>query len=456
MRFEQYGDTNFHPIAIFFMACMLVLAFWPKRSTSVLAVLSVCVLMPADQRVVILGLDFSMLRLMMIVVWSRMLLRREQRGFRLGKLDWFVLLWVFSGSFFHVLREGPSSIVYCLGLSFDLLTAYLAIRVLVRTSAEVFIMWRSVAWIAVALAPLLIYEAITRYNVFGVFDYAGFDLAVIRDGEVRAKGPFNHPILAGTFGAAIVPVFVGIFFGSRKRRALFAVASLGATSIVVTSGSSGPLIAWAFGAFGWVIWRFRTHTRKIIWTAICMAAVLHLVREKPVWHLIARLSSIVGGTGYHRFRLIDAFISHFGDWALMGTETTAHWGWWLGDVTNQYVAEGVRGGLIALVFFVLVLTTSFIQLRQAREAYERIEGPKSLRALLAWGTSVSLAVHCTSFMSVAYYGQILPFFAFFIATVPALARFRRPQAVPAPATTTTRPIAQTRVGVKSGRPQVLS
>jgi hypothetical protein len=180
-----------------------------------------------------------------------------------------------------------------------------------------------------------------------------------------------------------------------------------------------------------------------------MAVVIHFVREKPVWHLIARLSSVTGGTGYHRYKLIDAFVRRFDEWALFGTGNTAHWGWGLQDTTNQYVAEGVRAGLATLVLFIILLRFSFVQLRLARNAFERLEGSKSLGALLAWGSSVSLAVHCVSFISVSYFGQMVPFFVMFVATVPAFSRFKRPKrvkslAAPRSASTPT-PIPETRV-----------
>ena len=68
---------------------------------------------------------------------------------------------------------------------------------------------------------------------------------------------------------------------------------------------------------------------------VFLAVVIHFIREKPVWHLILRLSVITGGTGYHRYQLIDAFINNFSEWALAGTDGTAHWGWGLQDTTNQ-------------------------------------------------------------------------------------------------------------------------
>jgi hypothetical protein len=121
------------------------------------------------------------------------------------------------------------------------------------------------------------------------------------------------------------------------------------------------------------------------------------------------------------------------EWALIGTGNTAHWGWGLQDTTNQYVAEGVRGGLATLVLFIVVLRLSFVQLRLARKVFEHLKGPTSLWALLAWGSSVSLAVHCVSFISVSYFGQTVQFFVIFVATVPACSRFRRPKRVKSPA-----------------------
>jgi hypothetical protein len=433
IEFGQFGTTNFHPVAFGFMACMTALALAPRRSGAILAVLSVCVFMPQEQRIVIGGLDFSMLRLIMIVAWLRVFVRGEYRGFSFGKLDRFVLLWVLSASFFYVLRVGPSGIVYRLGASFDALTAFFLIRVLVRTRVHVFLLWRQLAWIVLLLSPFIIYEAVAQHNMFGIFGYHGFDIVDVREEKVRATGPFAHPILLGTFGSVVMPVFIAMFLGRKQERKLFGAACVGATILTVTSGSGGPVVAWGFGVLGWGMWRIRGHMRVVLWTGLCVGVVIHFIREKPIWHLIGRLSSVVGGTGYHRYRLIDSFITRFNEWALMGTDQTAHWGWGLQDTTNQYVAEGIGGGLVTLVLFIVVLRISFVQLRLARRVFEHLEGPKSPWALLAWGSSVSLAVHCVSFISVSYFGQMAQFLVFFVATVPAFARFKRAGRVESPA-----------------------
>jgi hypothetical protein len=314
-----------------------------------------------------------------------------------------------------------------LGYTLDALGSYFAIRLLVRTPQQVLGVWKQLAWIVLILSPFMLYEWITRQNAFGILTYDGFEIAVVRNGKVRAAGPLSHPILTGTFGAIL------IFRGANKHRRLMGAACIAATMVTFSSGSSGPLMAWVAGFFGWGMWRFRRHMRTILWSLFAMGVVIHVVREKPIWHLILRLSALTGGTGYHRYELIDAFVNRFSEWALLGTDSTAHWGWGLQDTTNQYVVEGVNGGLLTLVLFILVLRTSFVQLKRARLVFERFQGPKSLWAQLAWGSSVSLMVHCVSFVSVSYFGQILQFFFFFIATIPAMSRYKRRKRAKTPA-----------------------
>ena len=446
IEFAQFGATNVHPLAVGFLACASALVFSRKRSAATLAILAVCVFMPADQRIVIGGLDFSMLRLVAIVALIRIFIRGEYRGLSFGKVDLYFVLFVFSASFFHVLRVGPSGIVFRLGTSFDALTAFFLIRVFVRSRVDVLILWRQVAWIVLVLSPFMIYEAVTEHNAFGMFRYGGWDQAIIRDGRVRATGPFSHPILAGTFGGTVTPVFMAIFFGRKKERRLFGAAGVGATIVTLTAASSGAVVAWGIGLLGWGMWRIRGHMRSILWTGVGMAVVIHFVREKPVWHLISRLSALIGGAGNHRYRLIDAFLRRFNEWALVGTDDTASWGWGMQDTTSYYVSVGKGGGLVTLLLFIMVLRTSFVQLRLSRIAAERLQGPRGLWALLAWGCSVSLAAHCVSFISVKYFGQMQILFFFFVATIPALTRFKRPKRVKAPAArlSTSTPIADGR------------
>ena len=128
---------------------------------------------------------------------------------------------------------------------------------------------------------------------------------------------------------------------------------------------------------------------------------LHIVMEAPVWHLIARVSAVGGSTGWHRYHLIDAAIRNFGEWAILGVSGTAHWGWGLGDVTNQYVLEGIRGGAVTLAIFVCLLVFAFRYVGQGLRRYPARSGD----FWIVWAVGVSLFAHMLSFMAVSYFGQ---------------------------------------------------
>ena len=72
----------------------------------------------------------------------------------------------------------------------------------------------------------------------------------------------------------------------------------------------------------------------------------------------------MGGTGWHRSFIIDAALKHIDEWWLVGTYRTVHWGGYPPppadpeniDITNQYIVEGVKGGLVRLGLFILVIS----------------------------------------------------------------------------------------------------
>jgi hypothetical protein len=154
----------------------------------------------------------------------------------------------------------------------------------------------------------------------------------------------------------------------------------------------------------------------------------------PVWSLVAKID-LVGGTGYHRYKLVDNAINHIGEWWLSGTLETAHWGRAMHDLTNQFVLEGVRGGLPTLALFVAIITIAFRQIGVLwRSAHGRDH------EVLAWALGVSLFVHVSNFLGVSYFGQNIMLWYLSLAcigslvTQPALARYPLPHAQRAPQT----------------------
>jgi hypothetical protein len=166
----------------------------------------------------------------------------------------------------------------------------------------------------------------------------------------------------------------------------------------------------------WMLFRYRS-IAKTIALGVCVVIVsLDIVMQSPVWHLMARANVFSGSTGWHRFHLFDQFIKHVGEWFLLGTRSTSHWGWGLQDVTNQYVWEGIRGGMATLILFLILLYYAV-----AIPGRASLRHPNRSMRWLAWGVCVSMLGHLIAFWGVSYFGQINMLLYLIFALVSCLA-----------------------------------
>jgi len=134
--------------------------------------------------------------------------------------------------------------------------------------------------------------------------------------------------------------------------------------------------------------------------------------EAPVWHLICRVNIFSGSTGWHRYNLFNQFVKNIGEWFLLGCRDVEHWGIFQGDVTNQYVLEGVRGGALTLVVFVIMV----VQAVRITGICSIVSRSRETR-ILCWGFCVSILGHCVSFWGVSYFGQIMMLLYFTLVIV---------------------------------------
>ena len=250
---------------------------------------------------------------------------------------------------------------------------------------------------AIAMLPFVILEWSRGSNPFALLGRVHTNL---RDGSFRCMATFPHAIIMGLFWTALVPLFVG-FARQGWHRGLFWTAIGAITFMVWSSASSTPILALALVPVLLFVYPWRHNTRLVAWGVVAMLCALHIVMKAPVWNLVARVGVVSGSTGYHRYRLIDQAIRHFPEWALLGSRGTSHWGQGLQDVTNQYILEGVTGGLATLILFCAVhyvgarmLVRMSLQMRDKGESY------------LVWCMFVTIVVHCISFIGVSYFGQI--------------------------------------------------
>ena len=421
---QTYGQTVIDPAALMATLAMGVLLLVLPRRRAVLPFLLVAAFIPVAQRLVIVGLDFNMIRILLLFAAARIVWRHEYKALRLGPIDRSFVIWFVVVSAVYVLRErNVGAIVYRGGVGFDAMGTYFFMRCLLRSKEEIEQLIAQVALVMVPLALVMTIEHLTGHNLFAVFGGVP-EMTIVREGKFRCQGAFSHPILAGTFGAVGLPLFGGGLLRSRFRSPLYLAGSLAALLVVVHSMSSGPLMAVAIAGVAWSVWPLRFQMRWVRRSLLIALLGLQMVMKKPVYHLIGRVSDLVGGGGYHRVALIDGAVEHFTQWALIGTDSTASWGWGLQDVTNQYIAQGVDGGLLGLISFVTLIVLCYGWIgRTLRAVHRRTDLTRAERAgwqHVLWGIGAALTAHCASFISVTYFGQMDYFWLMFLGCVASL------------------------------------
>jgi hypothetical protein len=368
---------------------------------------------------------FTIFRILLLFGWIRIFVKQEIASIKLNSIDKVLIAWVIISSFLYVMLRGSSeAFINRLGTSYNAIGTYFFIRALVWDFDDIVHAVKMLGIIIIPLAVLFVMEMVTGRNLFSVFGGVS-EFSEIRNGRLRCQGPFRHSILAGTFGATVMPLFVGLWFHDDRNRLLAAGAFMAATIIVIASSSSGPLLAYLMGMVGLSFWAFRSNMRAIRWGIVLLVLALHGVMKAPVWFLIARVSDFAGGGGWHRSELIDAAIRHFNEWWLIGTSYTAHWMPYqlaiapnMADMTNQFINEGVNGGLISLCLFIWLIVKCFKTAGNAARSESQL--PNSDRFMI-WSLGSGLLGHVASFFSVSYFDQIIIFWYLVIAMIAALA-----------------------------------
>jgi hypothetical protein len=423
---EWANQTLINPLglvaALVLGVLMLVL---PRRAAVMPLVLMACFISP-EQRLTILGVDLNLLRVLVLFGWARLILRREFDGFRWKAIDIVLIAWAIAGTVAYTVQQGTTAaLVNRLGNAYDALGMYFLFRCLIRTWDDIARTVLGFAIVSVPVALAFIVENQTGRNLFAALGGVA-ETTLVREGRIRCQGAFSHPILAGCFWASTMPLIACLWWNERRQRVWVLAGLAGAATVVLCCASSTPVVSVAVGVMAACLYPWRRYLRVVRWTVLVGVLCLHLLMRAPVWHLLSRVSAVGGSTGWHRYHLLDQAIQRVGEWWLWGAATTAHWGVGLRDVTNQYVLEGVRGGLLTLVLFVALIALAFGGIGQR---LLRVEHAPPQRALV-WGLGVTLFMHAMNFLAVSYFGQIIMLWYLVLAMAGALTPYRATLAAP--------------------------
>ncbi len=418
IQWQSFGETNITPFTLGVTLLLgIIIFFLPKKYVPAALILPI-MLISEFQRIVIGGIDLNMMRILILFGWFRVIFRNEFQPIKMNAIDITIILWVLAGMItYTLLRKEMSALTYRLGGAFGTLGLYFLLRLLLRDLKTIDIVFKGAVFIAVIIACSMIIENLTMSNPLSIL--GGSSIPFIREGRIRCQAAFGHPILAGTFGATLMPIFFAFWWQDKMRS--YAIMGMAASVVItITSASSGPMLTFLFGIVGLGFFHLRGDIKIIKVAMVIGLVVLDMIMKAPIWFLIARVAVVGGSTAYHRAALIDAAVNHLKEWWLLGTKSTAHWGWGLQDTTNHFIREGTEGGLITMILFILIIVFSFQTIGRLIPYIEN----QSMRVKISiWSIGVFLFTHIVSFFGVSYFDQMIFFWIFLIAAIATYREF---------------------------------
>jgi hypothetical protein len=405
-------------VLIFLAVNALALLLMPRRLVPLAFLIGACFIPNPAFQIQIGSLHFSAIRILISTGMLRMLIRGERLSNRANSIDWLMAvwaLWAIASSFFYT--NLSAALISRLGLVYDTCGIYFIFRVFCHSLDDVDWLCRATAILLVPVALEMVYEKVTISNLF--YESIGSQIGLyIRQGHVRAQGPFGHSILAGTVGAVCLPLVIPLWFKNRKIAAIGIGACL---SIVITSASSGPILSTIFAVAALVMYRHRNRTRLVLWLLVVGYIALDFIMKDPAYFILSRIDIAGGSTGWHRAMLIQSALENISEWWLYGTDYTRHWmpsgvPWSENhtDITNHYLKMGVIGGLPLMLLFITILARGFFfvgkMLRQMPVLSQQSQ-------LMIWGLGASLFTHAVSIMGVSYFDQSFVFLSLTLAAI---------------------------------------
>ncbi len=418
--------TVLNPVVAVLILIAGILMLVLPRKKAVVPFLLAALLIPSDQVVLIGGLHFPMIRV--LILFAAVVMAKGKFNQRLtifsggfNRLDLTViLLSVLAAVSSLLLWQESQALIAQLGDVYTVFGSYFFLRFLIRDQQDMIVTIRTFACIVAVVGAIMVYEQAVGWNPYALLGGARSSIyatVMERDGRFRAMGSFAHPILAGTFGSVLIPLFIGLWLKDRRQRVMAIVGIVGASAMTLACNSSTPLFGLIGGVLALCMWPLRNSMRLIRWGIVVTLVSLHMVMKAPVWHLISRIDLTGGSSSYHRFMLVDGFIQHFSDWWLVGTKSNADWGWDMWDTANQYVAVGQTSGLLPFLCFLAILVYGFKYLGRARRA----AGTSKPTQLFIWAVGAALFANAVAFFGISYFDQTIVMWYALLAMISATA-----------------------------------
>jgi hypothetical protein len=420
----KFGGTGGDPASIISICLMLlagILVLFVRKKYVVYPFLFGALIIPYAQVILIGTVHLQMLRFLTMFGMIRLILEwfvRNQRPLPNGlhAIDRaYIYFTVVSAITFVLLNQEFAAFTNRIGVLFDSFCIYFILRFLISDEEEVTRAIKAMVIVACLAAVFMSVEQVAGKNLFGYLGGVPLE-PTLREGRLRSQGFFAHALIAGSYGAVLLPLSVWLWLkgGAGKIYAIACIFS--ATIMTLTSASSTPILAFVAGIGAFAFWPLRRQMRWIQWGTVLMLCALHIIMKGPVWALIDHIDLVGGNSANHRYMLVDQCIRHFWDWWLVGTNDNVNWGWDMWDTCNYYVNTAEGAGILALILLFWLIARIFQNIGRARAAFET----DNRKQLMFWSLGAMMFAQCIAYFGIAYFDQAVVAWYALIAIVIAL------------------------------------
>ncbi len=376
------------------------------------------------------NMDISAVRIVVSVLLLRCLCSKQiKSAFVWSRLDTLVILSIaVYVVIFFVTRPLSIALENRSGFLLDTWFAYMAVRFCITTREGFSTVVKCVGILLAPLAILGVVEAVSGWQPYlPLTQYCPWRQGILtiepRTGFNRAVGPFGHPIMFGACFAMFLPLIYSLRHQKNAWHSLAYILSGVALLGGLSSMSSGPWAMVIMAVLCLALEKRKHWVKPLLIFFVISCIGTGIISNRPFYHVILSRLNPIGGSWWHRARLIDLAIENIGEWWLAGYgEQDPGWGQFLGsdttDLTNQYILHAVQYGTLGVVALCVVLASVFSNLNRLHNVAQHPQTES-----LAWALGSSIFAVTVVFMSVSFFGQMLSLFYCLLGMVGSTCNF---------------------------------
>ena len=404
-------------ITLTFAAIALLFILFLEPAKAVAAYITAIAFYPSYLTVQIGTVYITVGRIVIFVLLLKCLADTKLRNrFKWCLLDIWVLAYSFINAFVMFIGTPSMAVIQNRSGNFmDTYIVYIAVRLCVTDRAALVRLIKCISVILIPLALLGVFETCTDWHPYAMLSkYNPWrpDVNLVKEARLgfgRAVASFSHSIMFGVSLALFLPLVYLLRYEPKWQT--WAYWSSGVLFLgILSSMSSGPWAMLILLIFCLAMERYKKLVKPLILLALILCFLIGIVSNRPFYHVIVTYANPLGGSSWHRAKLIDLAIEHFGEWWLLGYQgQDPGWGGSLGmswtDVTNQFILVAVESGLIGLLTFCVFLIILF---RAIAHIYNKLRDP----VLKTWYWTFGSIIFATivTWFSVSFFGQAMSLF----------------------------------------------